>query len=83
MLKHAIEPFSLSVSAFAAEDDLKILVEKTLTMGLYCFSSVHFKRTRVPFLSQSCSFGGKARPDRGGYQTASNVGQAFPLWLNR
>lgn len=56
MLTYAIEPFSFC--GFAAEEYLKILMEKMMSKGAYCFGSVHFKRTRVPFLGQSSFFDG-------------------------
>lgn len=77
VLTYAIEAFL--GAAFVAEDDLKILVEEMPTNGAHRSGSVHFKRTRVPFLSPSRSFGGKAGPDSGGDQTASHAVQAFPL----
>lgn len=77
MLTYAIEPFSFC--GFAAEEYLKILMEKMTSKGAYCFGSVHFKRTRVPFLERSSFFDGKAHPDPGGDQTAKNVGLISPL----
>lgn len=67
---------------FAVEEYLKILVEKMQTKGAYCFNSVRFKPTRVPFLGQSDFFGGKAHPDPGADQTAKNVGLVFRLQVN-
>lgn len=52
------------------------------TKATYGFGSVRFKWTRVPFLGQSGSFGGKALPDPGVDQTAKNVDLTFPLPVN-